>query len=620
MGKVIHHRGPDDEGMYVGPGIAMGMRRLSIIDLSGGHQPISNEDGSIWVVCNGEIYNFQGIREELIQQGHKFKTGSDTEVLVHLYEQMGLDFVRRLRGMYAIALWDSNHQRLVLVRDRVGKKPLYVRREANRILFASEIKSILEDESVPRRIDPEALDQYLALGYVPAPKTLFEGIEKVLPAHYLVIEKNEIRSHEYWDVHFGQTEKHSEDEWVEILRNKFLDAVRVRLISDVPLGAFLSGGIDSSSIVASMANIVQQPVKTYAIGFEGPDSFYNETAYARIVAERYRTDHHEIIVKPDIAELLPKLIWHMDEPIGDSAYLTTYLVSKLARESVTVILSGVGGDEFFGGYRRYLGENLAKRYRRIPRPIRSLLASALAHLPQDRHSNWKNNVRYAAAFAQTAELNDAARYSSYITVFSSEMRQEILKNGSGTHHELDVLKQHFERCKGADPLDQFIYVDLKTSLADDLLALTDKMTMAASIECRAPFMDHELIELTARMPSNLKIRGTTMKYILKKVMEPWLPKEILYRKKRGFGAPMGSWIRKEMGPLLQDTLSEEQLRRRGIFEPSAVRNLIARHDLHKADYTDHLLSLISLELWQRAFIDARPTGSGMAQAVEAVAQ
>jgi asparagine synthase (glutamine-hydrolysing) len=603
MGAMIPHRGPDDEGQYVSGAIALGMRRLSIIDLSGGHQPICNENGSIWVICNGEIYNFEELREELEKKGHRFSTHSDTEVLVHLYEQEGMNFLARLRGMFGLALWDQNRARLILARDRVGKKPLYVRREANRILFASEIKSILQVENVPREIDHNALRDYLQLGFVPAPQTMFCGIEKILPGHYLEVERGEIRVGEYWNPDFTHIEKRSEQEWIELVRHKLEESVRIRLISDVPLGAFLSGGIDSSTIVAIMAKITNQPVKTYSIGFDGEDQFYNELPYAGIVAKAVGSDHHEIIVRPDVVDLLPKLIWHLDEPIADSASITTYLVSRLARESVTVILSGVGGDELFGGYPRYLGDSIYRYYRLLPVALRRrLLPAIVRNLPQDRHSFWKSKFRYAAAFVNTAELSPAERYMSYIRVFSPELRDETLRS---TFHdkEGDLLAGYFRHGRADDPLNQSIYVDLKTSLPDDLLALTDKMTMAASIECRAPFMDHELIELTSRIPSHLKVHGMTMKYLLKKAVEPLLPAEIIYRKKRGFGAPVGSWLRKDLEVLVQDTLSETQINKRGFFDPQAVHGIIAAHHAKRADYTDHLLTLINFELWCRIFID-----------------
>jgi asparagine synthase (glutamine-hydrolysing) len=617
MGKCIVHRGPDDEGHFVGEGVALGMRRLSIIDLASGHQPIANEDETVWVVCNGEIYNFKELRVELEKQGHIFRSQSDTEVIVHLYEQDGVNLFRRLRGMFAVALWDCNRARLILGRDRLGKKPLYICRQLDRLVFASEMKSILEVDGISRDINPEALREYLALGYVPAPWTLLKGIEKLLPGYCMIVEKGNTRTEQFWDVPRAAVEDHSEEEWIERVREKLLESVRIRLVSDVPLGAFLSGGIDSSAIVAAMARMTDQPVKTYSIGFEGRDSFYNELPYAQIVARAFGTDHHEIIVRPKISDLLPTLIWHLDEPIADSAFVTTYLVARLAAQSVKVILSGVGGDELFGGYRRYLGDNLARYYRWLPNIVRqSWLPSLVASLPQDRHSNLKNYFRYADAFLKTANADLPSRYTSYVTLFSGETQKKILRDGltNGSRgpngFTSEVLHNYFAGLKEQDGLNQLIYVDLKTSLPDDLLALTDKMTMAASIECRAPFMDQELVELAAAMPSSLKVRGLTMKYLLKKVVRPWLPKEIVNRKKRGFGAPMGAWLRNDLGPLVGNLLSETGIKKRGLLNWTGVEQIIQRHMAQKNDYTDQLLALINLELWCRIFLDRLDHGDG----------
>lgn len=612
MGDVIYHRGPDDYGHFCDRQVALGMRRLSIIDLEGGHQPIANEDKSVWVVCNGEIYNFKQLRADLESRGHVFRCASDTEVIVHLYEEEGVELFKRLRGMFAIALWDAKRSRLVLARDRLGKKPLYISRQARGLIFASELKSILEVGENSRRINSQALNEYLALGYVPAPLTLLEGIEKLLPGHFLVIERGISRCERYWDVPQGQEEERSEQEWIERIREKFLEAVRIRLVSDVPLGAFLSGGVDSSAIVAAMARMTDQPVKTYSIGFEGGDRFYNELPYAQIVAKAFATDHHEIIVRPEIAHLLPTLIWYLDEPIADSAFVTTYLVAKLAGESVKVILSGVGGDELFGGYRRYLGDRLVRHYRRLPHALRTKwLPSLVSALPQDRHSNLKNYIRYADAFMKTAEYSSALRYMSYVTLFSCEARNSLLTDeftdvpSTMSGFASQSMKSYFANVGRDVDLNQLIYVDIKTSLADDLLALTDRMTMAASIECRAPFIDQELVELAAKIPSSLKISGLTMKYLLKKAVEPWLPKEIVHRKKRGFGAPMGSWIRKDLEPLVATLLSESQIKRRGLFHWPVVQQLIAGHMAQRNDHTDHLLALINLELWCRIYLDRR---------------
>ena len=617
MGRVIHHRGPDDEGFYEGHGIALGMRRLSIIDLQGGHQPIANEDESIWAVCNGEIYNFRELRRELERAGHKFRCDSDTEILVHLYEEEGLEFIKKLRGMFALGIWDETNQRLVLARDRVGEKPLYLYRDRDRLIFASEIKSILEMPQVPRRVSLTALHDYCALGYVPAPLTMFEGIEKLLPGEMLVVEHGHISVSPYWDLSFNETEERPEAEWVEMLREKLLESVRAQMISDVPLGAFLSGGIDSSTIVAAMAQSSDRPVNTYSIGFDGPDRYYDELPFARTVANAYGTNHHEIVVRPDVCKLLPQLIWHMDEPVADSALITTYLIARLARQSVTVILSGVGGDELFGGYRRYLGESVGRYYRRMPGFMRHrVLPFLLDRLPQDRHSALANYARLANAYIRSAELAPARSYADFITVFSREMRAELM---GGTVSPLEFVVDHYFSRPAVESLHRNMYVDIKTSLPDDLLALTDKMTMAASIECRAPLLDYELIELTARMPAKLKVNGFTLKYLFKKAAAKWLPPEILNRKKRGFGAPVGSWFRNQLQPLIDDCLSPEQLQKRGYFDPATVARIIAAHQERKSDHTDHLLALITFELWHRAFIDSAGKTAQASFAAESVA-
>jgi asparagine synthase (glutamine-hydrolysing) len=609
MGGVIVHRGPDDFGHYRAPGVGLGMRRLSIIDVAGGHQPLCNEDETVWIVLNGEIYNFQSLREELLAKGHTFRTRSDTEVIVHLYEEEGVEFCKRLRGMFGLALWDSKLRRLVLGRDRIGEKPLYIRRESGRLLFASEMKAILQVDGIPRRVNPEALEEYLALGYVPAPLCLLEGIEKLPAGHYLVAENGRTDIREYWDVPFGRTDKQSEEEWIEQIQSKIQEAVRMQLVSDVPLGAFLSGGMDSSTIVALMSKVTGRPVKTFSIGYQGEHSYYNELPYASVVAKAFNTDHHEIVVQPIVSELLPKLVWHLDEPIADSACLTTYLVAKLARESVTVILSGVGGDELFGGYRRYLGGSLMRYYKLLPSPVRrSLLPAILNRVPQDRHSTWKDYARYAAAFVKSAELHPASRYMGYVTLFAPHVQHELLKRkaaaeNGGLDLAADALQNSFARCTDPDELNRILYVDLKTSLPDDLLAMTDRMTMAASIECRAPLVDYELIELMSRMPSSLKVRGFTLKYLMKKAVAPWIPREVVERKKRGFGAPMGAWLRKDLQPMVSELLSEDQVRRRGLFHWPAIQRLISDHAAERSDHSDHLLALVMLELWCQIVLD-----------------
>jgi asparagine synthase (glutamine-hydrolysing) len=592
----------------------LGMRRLSIIDVAGGHQPIPNEDETIWVVCNGEIYNFRDLREQLQRRGHTFRTGSDCEVIVHLYEEYGDECVVHLDGMYGFALWDARRRRLLLGRDRLGIKPIYYLDDGVKLVFASEAKAILATPGVQAEIDPVGLHEYLALGYTPAPHSMLRGIKKLPPASLLVCEKGQCTVRRYWQLPTEVDDSLSEDEWAEAVLARLESAVVSQMVSDVPLGAFLSGGIDSSSVVALMARHSTQPVKTYSIGFEGSGgaAYYNELPYARRVAELFKTDHREILVKPDVASLLPRLLWHMDEPIADSAFITTYLVAEFARRDVTVILSGVGGDELFGGYRRYLGEYYGHYYNLLPGWLRRQALTRLAQLlPTDRHSPLLDLSRYARSFILANDLPLEERYRAYLQVFSRPQRERLLRacqtNGD------DALDRALAATGGDDVLRRLFAADLATQLPDDLLMLTDKMTMATSLECRVPFLDQQLVELAARMPSRYKIRGRTLKHILKKALAGLLPPDILHRKKRGFGAPMGAWLRDELSPVLSSVLSRESVERRGLFNFAAVQETISLHAANKEDHTDHLLALMNLEIWCRIYLDGRNQADVSAQ-------
>lgn len=604
MARVAVHRGPDDEGQYVDQRLALGMRRLSIIDVAGGRQPIANEDETIQVVCNGEIYNFQSLRRQLEREGHRFRTRSDAEVVVHLYEQYGDDCVQRLDGMFGFALWDARRCRLLIARDRLGIKPLYYRTDARRLIFGSEAKSILAVPGVPTELAPAAVEQYLALGYVPAPHSIFAGIHKLPPATLLIAENGGIELRPYWGLAMAPEEGRSDGEWAELVREHLEGAVVSQMVSDVPLGAFLSGGIDSSAVVASMAGASSRPVKTYSIGFEtaGAGAYYNELPYARRIAERFGTEHREIIVKPDIAELLPTLLWHLDEPIADSAFITTFLVSRFAREDVAVILSGVGGDELFGGYRRYLGEYLRRHYLRLPQTLRRHVLQPLARsLPSDRHSALLNLARYSRSFILSSEQTFQERYRSYVQVFSNEQCRSLLRHTP--RNGADALSLAFTAAGDGENLDSLFTVDCLTQLPDDLLMLTDKMSMATSIECRVPLLDQRLVELAARMPARLKVRGHRLKYILKEALSGLLPNDILHRPKRGFGAPLGAWFKGELEGLLGQVLSRDAVERRGLFRWSAIEETLALHRANREDHTDHLLALLNLELWSRIYLD-----------------
>jgi asparagine synthase (glutamine-hydrolysing) len=605
MGGVVVHRGPDDEGHHADGPCAIGMRRLSIIDLAGGHQPLSSEDGSLWLVCNGEIYNFRELRRELEGLGRRFKTGSDSEVVLHGYAQYGEDFIHRLNGMFGFALWDARRRRLIVGRDRLGVKPIYVYRDARRLAFASEAKALLALPGVAAEIDRPALDAYLNLGYVPAPLSMFRGIGKLPPATMLVVEAGRIEERRYWRIPATIDREMAEGEWVERIRERLEQSVRMQMVSDVPIGAFLSGGIDSSTVVGYMAAHSDQPIRTYSIGFAGTaaDDYYNELPYARRVAELFGTKHREIMVRPDVVTLLPSLLWHMDEPLSDTAFITTYLVSQFAREDVTVILSGVGGDELFGGYRRYLGNHYQGYFERLPGWGRRAAAAVGRRLPSDRHSPMLNLSRLARGFLEGAALPFEERYRAYVQVFPRDEVRTLLRTPPPA--QPDMLEAAFGHAGGTDSLNRLLRVDAETMLPDDLLMLTDKMSMATSLECRVPLLDHELVELAARMPEAIKIRGGRLKHAMKEAVSRLLPRDILERGKRGFGTPMGAWLKQELAPLVGGLLSEPAIRRRGLLDSAAVQALVASHRANRVDGTDRLATLLNLEIWSRLYLDRR---------------
>ena len=603
MGNVTRHRGPDDEGMHIDGACGIAMRRLSIIDLAGGHQPLSNVDGTLWLVCNGEIYNYRELRAELQTRGYHFKTASDSEVLLHLYDAEGDDFVQRLNGMFDFALWDARRRRLLIGRDRLGVKPLYVLQDGLRLAFATEAKALLALPGVRAELDRSVLADYLHLGYVAAPNCIFEGLRKLPPATLLEVERGQVREWRYWRVPERIESGVSESEWVERVRTRMEESVRMQMVSDVPIGAFLSGGVDSSAVVGYMAKHSSQPIRTYAIGFAGgeAEALYNELPYARRVAQLFGTEHHEIVVKPDVVGLLPRLLWHMDEPLSDTAFITTYLVSEFARRDVKVILSGVGGDELFGGYRRYLGDHYAQRFLALPGWARRAAKLAAQRLPADRHSKLLNMMRLAKGFIASAEMDADERYRSYLQVVSREAVAGLLIEPAGD----DRLAAAFRSAGKGDELNRLLAVDAETQLPDDLLMLTDKMSMAVSLECRVPLLDHELLELAAAIPGSAKIRGGRLKHLMKEALSPMLPNDILNRKKRGFGTPMGAWLKWELAPLLRHLLAPEVVRARGLFRQPAIDALLADHDTNRSDGTDALLALMNLEIWSRVYLDQR---------------
>ncbi|MFN5510156.1 MAG: asparagine synthase (glutamine-hydrolyzing) [Burkholderiales bacterium] len=608
MGDVTAHRGPDDEGQYIDPtgqcGIAM--RRLSIIDPEGGHQPLHSADGQIQVVCNGEIYNFRELREQLIAQGARFSTGSDCEVIVHLYERYQDSCVDFLRGMFNLALWDASRKRLLLARDRLGIKPLYLLHTSQWLAFATESKALLTLPGFSAQLERRVLPDYLHLGYVPAPHSLIAGISQLPAANVMVVESGRVTRRAFWSLSVAPERNVTESDWIAQTRQTVDAAVHRQMVSDVPIGAFLSGGVDSSAVVAAMARHSDRPVKTYAIGFSGgsAESFYNELPFARQVADHLGTQHREIQVTPDTVNLLPRLLWHLDEPIADSAFLTTYLVSEFARQEVKVILSGVGGDELFGGYRRYLSEHLQDRLRRLPGWMIRWMRSAARHLPTDRHGAWSNRIRLARSVLDSTGLPASQRYRLYVQALHRETVASLLIEPAplpvGSH---DALDSAFDRFAGVDPVNQLCAVDLYTQLPDDLLLLTDKMSMAVSLECRVPLLDESLVDLAARIPGDAKIRNARLKHLLKESLRGQLPDDLIDRPKRGFGMPVGAWFKGPLSGMVKGLLGAPALRRRGLFHEAPVQALIDDHMSSRADATDALQALVNLEIWCRVTLD-----------------
>ncbi|WP_227817231.1 asparagine synthase (glutamine-hydrolyzing) [Nitrogeniibacter aestuarii] len=604
MGQITQHRGPDDEGMHIDGECGIGMRRLSIIDLAGGHQPLSDMSEQTWLVCNGEIYNFRELRAELEASGHRFKTGSDCEVLLHLYRAEGDEFIHRLNGMFNFALWDAPRRRLLIGRDRLGVKPLYLYRDSRVLAFATEAKALFAVPGISPSLNREALSSYLTLGYVAAPHSMFEHVEKLPPATMMSIDASGVRQWQYWKMPATVDNTLTEADWIERTRVEMEAAVHRQMVSDVPIGAFLSGGVDSSAVVGFMARHSDQPIKTYAIGFDGgaAETLYNELPYARRVAELFGTEHREIVVKPDVVSLLPKLLWHMDEPIADTAFITTYLVSQFARQDVTVILSGVGGDELYGGYRRYLGQHYQRKFDRIPGFAKRLMGFAADHLPADRHSKVLNLLRLAKGFLASEGLPADVRYANYLRIMDAARVTAMLGPDAGA---FDPMHGAFEMAGNDDELNRMFAVDAATQLPDDLLLLTDKMSMAVSLECRVPLLDHTLAESAATMPAHIKVKGGRLKHVMKQSLADLLPDDILNRKKRGFGTPMGAWLKRELAPLLNGLLNDKVVGERGLFDAWAVTALIRDHESNRMDGTDALIALMNLEIWSRMFLDGR---------------
>ena len=601
MCDAIVHRGPDDEGSFVQGPVGLGMRRLSIIDLGGGHQPIHNEDQSIWVVYNGETYNFPELRRELESRGHRFYTHTDTEVIVHLYEEMGANCVTRLRGMFALALYDQRQQSLLLALDRLGKKPLHYALHHGRLMFASEIKSLLAVAPELAEVDREGLLQYFYFGYIPDPFTAFCLIRKLPPGHLMEYAGGRATIRQYWDLPpYGSDPPSSEEECLEQLEARLSEAVRIRLISDVPLGALLSGGVDSSIVVALMARASTRAVKTFSIGFRHQQ--FNESKYARMVAERFSTEHHELIVDPNIEDSLAYLATLLEEPFGDSSMLPTYHVCRMARQKVTVALSGDGGDELFAGYDRYL---VALRRRRFD------------HIPPLAGSFYRNHIHprlpahvYGKDLAWNASLNGRDRYLDAVSFFPARERARMMFTPEfleGIEALPDARRQfqcYHDHGPARDPLSRLLYLDTKTYLAGDILTKVDRMSMATSLEVRVPMLDHEFVEWVTKLPVEWKFRKGERKYLLKKLAARLeIPRELLDRPKQGFQLPLVEWMKYELKQQLLEVLLEPRTLERGYFRPRAVRSLIEEHLRGRRNRSGLLWRMLVLELWHRNFVD-----------------
>jgi asparagine synthase (glutamine-hydrolysing) len=618
MIDAIAHRGPDDAGTYTslpgpGPGAVLGHRRLSIIDIGGGHQPLSNEDGTVWIAFNGEVYNYRELQASLTRRGHTFRTSSDTETIVHLYEQYGPDCVSQLRGMFAFAIWDQNERTLFLARDRLGKKPLVYRHEAQRLMFASELKALLQVPGVPRELDRQAVDDYLTYQYVPHPQSILKGYSKLPPAHWALYQDGKLRVERYWRPAYSPPPDRKEfaslNEARSELRETLTTAVKLRMRSDVPLGAFLSGGVDSTIIAGLMQSLSSRPVKTFSIGF--PVAAFDERTYAREAAKHLGTEHHEQVVEPSALQILPQLIWHYDEPFADSSAIPTMYLSEMTRREVTVSLSGDGGDELFAGYRRYQAVKLGGWADRLPQFLRNWMASPVwQQLPASVQQNSKR--RRLKRLLSAMALEPRQRYLKWVSIFDDERRADLytpeFRASLGGHDSAEFLLQAYEECPDRDFVTRTTCADVLTYLPCDILTKVDIASMAFALEARSPFLDHEVVDFAARLPIEWKMRGRHGKQILVDTFADLLPKRIQTRAKMGFGVPLDHWFRNELRPLIEDVLLSPSSLNRGLFQPAQVRKLVDEHVRGMWDHSYRLWSLLVLELWQRTFLDgAVPT-------------
>ena len=602
----LEHRGPDKRGIFARDGAGLGIQRLRVIDLTTGDQPIANEDGSVVVVLNGEIYNYRELRAELERAGHRFATQGDTETIVHLYEEHGLDCVKHLHGMFAFALWDRRRRRLLVARDRLGKKPLFYAHRDGALSFASEMGALMRDQEIPADVDHAALDAYLAYGYVPAPRSALRAVRKLPPAHTLVWQDGKVAIERYWRLDYSRKlDPMPLPELLERVREGLRTATRKRLVADVPLGAFLSGGIDSSAVVAAMAEATSRPVKTFSIGFE--QEAFDELPYARRVAQQFGTEHEEFVVRPNAIEILPKLVRHYGEPFADSSAIPSFYLAEVTRRHVTVALNGDGGDEAFAGYTRYVSNRMAGSLDRLPASARRLIAAAGRRLPE--RGKVSSPLNRARRMAGALALDPIERYASYVSLHGADRRAALYTpeyaDLVGPVDALDVLRDPWEAASGEDVLDRLLEVDTLTYLPDDLIAKIDIATMAHALEARSPFLDHEMMELAASIPASLKARGTEKKWVLREAMRGWLPDDLLDRPKQGFSVPLSDWFRGELRSYVSEVLLDPSTLARGWFREDAISGMLDRHAAGADGEAGRIWSLLMLELWHRELVEGR---------------
>jgi len=601
MADTMAHRGPDDAGYHVQAGMGFGHRRLSIIDLDGGHQPISNEDGTVWITFNGEIYNYRKIRQELIAAGHRFRTNSDTETIVHLWEERGEECVKALRGMFCFAIWDANQRKLFLARDHMGQKPLYYAVNGQRLVFASEIKALLADNPGLARVDPDALKEYLTLRVISDSRSMFRGIRKLPPAHTLTFQDGKVEARCYWQIVYEPKQHGSEKELIDALEEKMLDAVRLHLVSDVEVGAFLSGGLDSSLIVAMISRITQGPLKTFSVGV--PYQGYSELPYAEAVVKRYSTHSFARDMKPSVRRDLAKVIWHLDEP-ADPLAACMLFISEMTRREVKVVLGGDGGDELFGGYDRYYGNRYVNYYAALPRLLREkVLGRLIRHVPD---GFWYKSLSHKLRWMhELSSLEGGRRYARSLSYFyfppaaGDELFGPVLKQASEGFLPEDSISGYFDDAAADDLVDRMLYADCKVRLPNHSVMILDRTSMAYGLEARSPFLDHELVEFCATIPASLKVKGRSLRYIQTELARRYLPDKVIDRPKQGFSIPLNAWLQGPLRDWMEELLSARSLEQRGWFRPKAVRSLMDDHLNGRRDFSQQLWALMILELWLR---------------------